>query len=284
MWIFYALTSAFFAGITSILAKIGIKGVNTNLATAIRTAVVFLFACWVASIGNAHINFTEIPIKVWMFLALSGISTGLSWICYFKALDLGSIQQVAPIDKFGTVLTILLAFLILGEELTVWKAVSILLISMGTFLMLKRYERRDKTEISALILAFLSAIFASFTSIFAKIGIVGVESNVGTAIRTFFVLLMAWGIVFCKGEWKEIKKVDMKNILFLVLSGFATGASWLLYYKAMQTGDVSIIAPIDKLSIVVTMVFSYILLKEKVTKHFILGLICLMIGIMALLL
>lgn len=284
MWIFYAFASAFFAGITAVLAKIGIKGVNTNLATAIRTAVVLLFACQVAIISNAHIDLTQISIKVWIFLALSGISTGLSWICYFKALDLGSIQQVAPIDKFGTVLTILLAFLILGEELSIEKVVSILLISIGTFLMLKRYEKRDKTEISALILAFLSALFASFTSIFAKIGIVGIESNLGTAIRTFFVSLMAWGIVFCKGEWKEIKKISLKNILFLVLSGFATGASWLLYYKAMQTGDISIIAPIDKLSIVVTMVFSYILFKEKVIKRFILGLICLMIGIMVLLL
>lgn len=284
MWIIYAFGSAFFAGITAILAKIGIKNTDSNLTTAIRTIVVFVFSWIIVLIVGSLNTLTKLSTKTILFLILSGFSTGLSWLCYFKALQLGNVNKVTPIDKSSTILTMILAMIFLKEQITILKIICIILIGVGTYLMIEKKESNQQVKDNKwLIFAFGSAIFASLTSILGKIGIEDVESNLGTAIRTIVVLIMSWIIVFISKKQGEIKNIDKKSWVFLLLSGLTTGLSWLCYYKALQEGQASIVVPIDKLSILITIAFSYFILKEKLNKKAILGLVLILLGTLALL-
>lgn len=286
MWFGFAVGSAFFAGITSILAKCGIRKTDSDIATAIRTIVVLFFAWLMVAVNGAGGSLAGIEPKTMVFLVLSGIATGASWLCYFKALQLGDVNKVVPIDKSSTVLTILLAFVILGEEITVWKMLGILGIGAGTFLMIQKKQDtgEHRTGKGWFLYAVLSAVFASLTSILGKIGISGIDSNLGTAIRTIVVLIMAWLVVLIKGKQREVKEVTRHELLFIILSGIATGASWLCYYRALQTGPASVIVPIDKLSILVSIAFSYVVFKEKMTKKSLSGLILVVAGTLVMLL
>ena len=267
MWLFAAIGSAFFAGLTSILAKCGIKNTDSDIATAIRTGVVLLFS-WVMVfvVGSAGTIF-EISPKSFLFLALSGIATGASWICYFKALSMGNVNKVVPIDKSSTILTVILAIIFFGETENIFvKLVCTVFLAIGIFMMIEKKDYSGENKKGWIIYAVLSAVFAAATSILAKIGIDGVESNLGTALRTIVVLAMAWAVVFIKGKQKEIKNTDKKELGFICLSGIATGASWLCYYYAIQNGVVSIVVPIDKLSILVAISFSYLVFGERLSK------------------
>lgn len=286
MWLFFALGSAFFAGITAVLAKIGIEHVNSTLATALRTVVVLAFSWLMVFVVGSQGGIAQISGPTLLFLVLSGLSTGASWLCYFKALQLGDVNKVAPIDKSSTVLTILLAFIFLGEPVSIPQALGVVGIGVGTLLMIAKKEVEDGKPHSKawLVYAFLSAVFASLTSIFGKIGVENVESNLGTAIRTIVVLVMAWVMVFVTGEQKGIRSIGKKSWVFLFLSGITTGLSWLCYYRALQDGPASVVVPIDKLSILVTIVFSWIVLKEKLTPKAAVGLVLILAGTGAMLL
>lgn len=286
MWLFFALGSAFFAGITAVLAKIGIENVNSTLATALRTVVVLAFSWLMVFVVGSQGGIAQISGTTLLFLMLSGLSTGASWLCYFKALQLGDVNKVAPIDKSSTVLTILLAFIFLGEPVSIPQALGVVGIGVGTLLMITKKEVEDGKPHSKawLVYAFLSAVFASLTSIFGKIGVENVESNLGTAIRTIVVLVMAWVMVFVTGEQKGIRSIGKKSWVFLFLSGITTGLSWLCYYRALQDGPASVVVPIDKLSILVTIVFSWIVLKEKLTSKAAVGLVLILAGTGAMLL
>lgn len=281
MWLFYAVISSFFAGITSILAKCGIRKTDPDVATAIRTIVVLLFSWLMVLLTGAWGTVAQINGKTLVFLVLSGFATGASWICYFHALQKGDINKVVPIDKSSTVLTILLAFLFLKEGLTLGKAVSVFLIGAGTLLMISKKEgAEDKKDMGNgwLVYAVLSAVFASLTAILGKIGVTGIDSNLGTAIRTIVVLAMAWVMVFLTGKQREVRKIDKGELAFIVLSGFATGASWMCYYKALQNGPASVVVPIDKLSILVTIAFSWIVFHERLTKKAAVGVLLITVG------
>ena len=286
MWLFFALGSAFFAGITAVLAKIGIENVNSTLATALRTVVVLAFSWLMVFVVGSQGGIAQISGTTLLFLILSGLSTGASWLCYFKALQLGDVNKVAPIDKSSTVLTILLAFIFLGEPVSIPQALGVVGIGVGTLLMIAKKEVEDGKPHSKawLVYAFLSAVFASLTSIFGKIGVENVESNLGTAIRTIVVLVMAWVMVFVTGEQKGIRSIGKKSWMFLFLSGITTGLSWLCYYRALQDGPASVVVPIDKLSILVTIVFSWIVLKENLTPKAAVGLVLILAGTGAMLL
>lgn len=284
MWMLYAFGSAFFAGVTTILAKVGVKKVNSNLTTAIRTVVVLVFAWLMVFIVGSQGEISSVDIKTLLFLILSGLATGASWLCYFKALQLGDVNKVTPVDKSSTVLTIILAFIIIGENISFLKIVSIVLIGIGTYLMIQKKEFvQNKQGRGWLIYAALSAVFASLTAILGKIGIQNIESNLGTAIRTIVVLIMAWLVVFIEGSQTQLRSIDKRSLLFICLSGVATGASWLCYYRALQDGQASIVVPIDKLSVVITIAFSYFVLKEKLTIKAFYGLIALVVGTLVLL-
>ena len=279
-WIGAAILSAIFAGATSILAKCGIKRTDSDLATALRTAVVLVFAWIMVFVVGSHSTVTAISGKSFAFLILSGLSTGASWICYFKALSLGDINKVVPIDKSSTVLTVLLAIVCFDEtsNLAV-KLIATVILAVGILLMVEKKRVEQKRERKSWILyAVLSAVFAALTSILAKAGIAGVESNLGTAIRTGVVLILTWIIVFARGKHVGIKHIDRKEFLFIALSGLATGASWLCYYYAIQNGIVSVVVPIDKLSILVTVIFSYFVFKETLSKKALVGLLLIVTG------
>ena len=280
MWIMYATGSAFFAGITSVLAKCGISKTDSDVATAIRTIVVLVFSWILVLLTRTISGITVISGKTLLFLVLSGIATGASWRCYFKALQIGDVNKVVPIDKSSTILTILLACIFFHEGLSLFKLVCVCLIGLGTMLMINRKEdvKSNSLDKSWLIYAILSAVFASLTSILGKIGISGIDSNLGTAIRTSVVLVMAWLMVFVKNKQSQIKEVDRKELLFIILSGFATGGSWLCFYRALQDGPASIVVPIDKLSILVTIIFSRVVFHEKLSKKALLGLILITVG------
>ena len=284
-WLLFAFGSAIFAGIPAVLAKIGIQKVNSTLATALRTIVVLAFSWLMVFLVGSQGQIGQISRKALFFLILSGLSTGASWLCYFRALQLGDVNKVAPIDKSSTVLTIILAFLLFGEPISVPKIIGILGIGIGTLLMIVKKET-DKNQVqnrSWLLFAVLSAVFASLTSIFGKIGVENVESNLGTAIRTVVVLVMAWLMVFVTGKQHEIQNISKNSWLFLFLSGITTGLSWLCYYRALQDGPASVVVPIDKLSIVITIVFSYILLKERLSRKAVFGLLLILAGTLAML-
>ena len=285
MWILYAFGSALFAGATSILAKIGIEDVDSHVATALRTIVVLIFSWLMVFIVGSQSQLVDISIKSYIFLILSGMATGASWLCYFKALQLGDVNKVVPIDKSSTILTMVLAFIFLKEDITVPMVIGMIAIGLGTYLMIQKKEEEQKEVKNKawLIYAVLSAVCASLTSILAKIGIENVESNLGTAIRTIVVLMMAWLIVFLQKKHGQVKKISKKSLLFIGLSGIATGASWLCYYKALHDGLASIVVPIDKLSILVTVAFAYIFLREKLSKKSAAGLILITVGTLSLL-
>ena len=281
MWILYAFGSAFFAGVTSILAKCGIKHTDSNVATAIRTVIVLIFSWIMVWIVGAQGEVTGIDTKTWIFLILSGLATGASWLCYFKALQLGDINKVVPIDKSSTILTIVWAFLFLHESITAFKIAGVIMIGVGTYMMIQKKDTGEESGIkkkSWIIYAFGSAVFASLTSILGKVGIENVNSNLGTGIRTVVVLIMAWIVVFVTGKQHTVKKISGKELGFISLSGIATGASWLCYYKALQDGLASVVVPIDKLSILVTIAFSYVVFHEKLTKKSSIGLVLIVAG------
>jgi len=353
VWIFFAFCSAVFAGLTAILSKIGIRNIDSNVATALRTIVVLIFSWIMVFIKGSQKTISQISGYTLLFLVLSGLATGASWLCYFRALQIGDVNKVTPIDKSSTILSMILAFILLGEEITLIKAAAIVLIGAGTYLMIQKSRPADAKPAAAsdpgpdtgsaadagmkttgtgaaanlnsngnnsdtdagavttstantiaeaitaasavtaanantggslwLIYAAGSAVFASLTSILGKIGIEGVESNLGTAIRTIIVLIMAWLVVFVTKKQHTIRGIDKKSIIFLVLSGFATGGSWLCYYKALQDGPASIVVPIDKMSIVVTVAFSSLFLKEKLTFKSLAGLALITAGTLSLL-
>lgn len=269
MWLLMAVLSSIFAGLTAILAKCGIKHTDSDVATAVRTVVVLFFS-WIMGfvVGSAG-TISQIEPRSLLFLILSGLATGMSWICYFKALSMADINKVVPIDKSSTILTVLLAIAIFREtnHLAV-KLIGVALIGLGVFFMIEKKDTAATEQKKGwYIYAVLSAVFAALTSILAKVGISGVESNLGTAIRTCVVLVMAWIIVFARGKHTQVKSIDRRELLFINLSGLATGASWLCYYYAIQNGVVSVVVPIDKLSIVVTIAFSYIFFGEKLKKR-----------------
>lgn len=277
MWLVMAVLSAFFAGITSILAKCGIKKTDSDVATAIRTIIVLLFSWVMVFIVGSYGQVTEIEAKSLLFLILSGFATGASWICYFKALSMGDVNKVVPIDKSSTILSVLLAIICFDEkEHLPVKLCSTFVLAVGIFLMLEKKQIEEK-EVNGkwMLYAVLSAVFAALTSILAKVGITGVESNLGTALRTGVVLLMAWAIVFLKDKQKQLKGTDLKELLYISLSGLATGASWICYYYAIQNGIVSVVVPIDKMSILVTVLFSFLVFHEKLSRKALVGL-CLM--------
>ncbi|MBR5089990.1 MAG: EamA family transporter [Ruminiclostridium sp.] len=284
MWLVMAVLSALFAGLTSILAKCGIKETDSDLATALRTIVVLLFSWIMVFIVGSAGSISEIAPVSLLFLVLSGIATGASWICYFKALSMGDVNKVVPIDKSSTVLTVLLAIILFGEtnNLAV-KLIGTVLLAIGVFLMIEKKNTEAK-ETKALWLPYAigSAVFAALTSILAKVGITGVESNLGTAIRTCVVLIMAWLIVLIKGKHKQLRTLNKKELVFIALSGLATGGSWLCYYYSIQNGIVSVVVPIDKMSIIVSIIFSFIVFKEKLGKKALIGLILMVFGTLAL--
>lgn len=272
MWVAFACGSAFFAGITAILAKCGIRETDSTVATAIRTIVVLAFAWVMVAVVGSSGQIGSIKPMTWAFLGLSGLATGASWLCYFKALQLGDVNKVVPIDKSSTVLTMLLAFLLLGELLSWASVVAMVLILAGTLMMIERKPAAPSAGVpskggSWLVFAVLSAVFASLTAILGKVGIEGVESNLGTAIRTIVVLVMSWVMVGVTGKAGEVRAVPRREFLFICLSGLATGASWLCYYKALQDGLASVVVPIDKLSILVTIGFSRLVFGERLTAR-----------------
>jgi len=285
MWLIFAFGSALFAGITAILSKIGIKKTDSNLATAIRTIIILIFSWLMVLVAGSQTTITTISNKTLVFLILSGLATGASWLCYFKALQLGDVNKVTPIDKSSTVLTMILALIILGEAITITKLIGMIGIAIGTYMMItkKNVEEKKVGGNKWLIYASLSALFASLTAILGKIGIQRIESNLGTAIRTIVVLIMAWIVVFVSRKQGEIKNIDKRSLVFICFSGITTGLSWLCYYRALQDGQASIVVPIDKLSIVITVVFSYFLLNEKLTKKSFTGLILIVAGTLTLL-
>lgn len=285
MWILFAFGSAFFAGVTAILAKCGIRKTDSTVATAVRTIVVLLFSWLMVFVVGSQDQLGSIDPNTWLFLILSGLATGASWLCYFRALQLGDINKVVPVDKSSVILTMLLAFLFLQEPITPFGGIGVVLIAAGTFLMIEKKDVKQKEgqKKSWFLYAAGSAIFASLTSILGKIGISGVESNLGTAIRTAVVLLMAWVMVFVAGKAGEVRKIPKNELGFICLSGIATGASWLCYYRALQDGLASIVVPIDKLSILVTLAFSYFVFHERLSKKSAIGLVLIVAGTLAML-
>ena len=286
MWLLFAAGSAFFAGVTAVLAKCGIRKTDSTVATAIRTIVVLAFAWLMVFVVGSQDQIRDIDGKTLLFLVLSGLATGASWLCYFKALQLGDINKVVPIDKSSTILTILLAFLFLHESVSIPKAIGVALIAAGTFLMIEKKDSGgQKSQGNAwLWYALGSALFASLTAILGKVGIAGVESNLGTAIRTGVVLVMAWAMVLVTGKQSRLKEVPKNELGFICLSGLTTGGSWLCYYKALQDGPASVVVPVDKLSILVTVLFSYIVFHEKLTRRSGLGLVLIVAGTLVMLL
>lgn len=279
MWLLFAAGSAFFAGITAILAKCGIRNTDSTVATAVRTIVVLIMSMMMVLIVGSAGTITGISGKTWLFLTLSGLATGASWLCYFRALQVGDVNKVVPVDKSSTVLAMLLALIFLHEEISLPKLIGLVAVACGIFLMIEKKESGTRTHGKGwLLFAVLSAVFAALTSILGKIGIDGVESNLGTAIRTAVVLVMAWVMVFVSGKAGEVRKIPRRELLFICLSGLATGASWLCYYKALQDGPASVVVPVDKLSILVSVLFSRVVFHEKLPKRAIIGLALLTAG------
>ena len=280
MWVLYAFGSALFAGLTAILAKCGIRKTDSTVATAIRTIVVLAFSWGTVFLVGSEAQLAEISGRTLLFLVLSGLATGASWLCYFRALQIGDVNKVVPVDKSSTVLTILLAVLSLHETLSWTRGIGMVCIAAGTYLMIEKKQSTGAAKAggSWLLYAAGSAVFASLTSILGKIGITGVESNLGTAIRTGVVLIMSWMMVFVTGKGAQVRKIPKNELGFICLSGLATGGSWLCYYKALQDGPASVVAPIDKLSILVTILFSYLVFHEKLSKKAAVGLILVLGG------
>lgn len=287
MWILFAFGSALFAGLTSILAKCGIKNTDSNAATAIRTIIVLIFSWIMVFLVGAQHGIGSVSAKTWTFLILSGLATGASWLCYFRALQIGDVDKVVPVDKSSAILSILLAFLFLHESISPLKLLCVLLIGAGTYLMITKKETSSensgKKGWSWFFYALGSAVFASLTSILGKVGIENIDSNLGTAIRTIVVLIMAWIVVFVTKKQDSVRTIDHRELGFICLSGLATGASWLCYYRALQDGLASVVVPIDKLSILVTILFSYLVFHEKLGKKETGGLVLIVAGTLGML-
>ncbi len=283
-WVLFALGSAFFAGVTSILAKLGVKTVDSTLATAIRTVIVLLFSWAMVLLVGSFDQIGSIDAYTMTFLILSGLATGASWLCFFKALELGDVSKVVPIDKSSLVITVVLAALFLGEGISMLGAVGVLAIAIGTLAVADRKEPTEHSGHGWLFYAFGAAVFAAATSILGKVGIEGVESNLGTAIRTVVVLAMSWMMVFVTGKNRSLRSLPRRELGFIIASGFATGASWLCFYRALQDGPASVVVPLDKLSIVVTMVFSVLILGERINRRAFVGLVLIVAGTMLMLL
>lgn len=276
MWIVFSLLSALFAGVTAILSKMGIRNTDSTLATALRTIVVLVFSWILVFAQGLQSKLAGISLHTLLFLVLSGLCTGASWLCYFHALKLGTVNQVTPVDKSSTVMTMLLAFILLGEPIGWLKGLAMVLIAGGTFLMIEKKPVQMGGEAvqgkrAWLLYAVFAAVFAALTAILGKVGIRDIPSDLGTAIRTGVVLVMAWLMVFAQGKQKGLRKIDRRDGLFIVLSGMATGLSWLCYYRALHDGPASVVVPLDKLSIVVTILFSYLFLHEKLSKRAFVG-------------
>lgn len=288
MWVLFAFGSALFAGMTAILAKLGLQKVDSDLATALRTVVVLLFSWLMVFLVSSEHTLALVSGRSLMFLILSGGATGASWLCYFKALQLGPVSRVTPIDKSSTILTILLAFLFLNEVPGTWKLIGLALLAAGTILMVQRRGGQETEQTgtgkSWIFYAVLSAVFAALTSILAKVGIQEIESNLGTAIRTIVVLVMAWGIVLLRKKQVNLHVIDRRSWFFIVFSGLATGFSWLCYYRALQEGPASVVVPVDKLSILVTIAFSRVFLRERLPKRALAGLLLVVGGTLLMLL
>lgn len=284
MWVIYAFGSAIFAGVTSILAKCGIRKTDSTVATAIRTIIVLAMSLIMTAIVGSFDGIVDITSKTWIFLVLSGAATGASWLCYFRALQLGDINKVVPIDKSSTILTIILAIIFFHEEITWFKGLCVALIAVGTYLMIEKKQQTQSAKGNRwLIYAVLSAVFAALTSILGKVGIENIESSLGTTIRTAVVLIMAWVMVFVTGKGKKVAEAPKKELGFICLSGLATGGSWLCYYKALQDGLASVVVPIDKLSILATIAFSYFVFHEKLTAKSAVGLALIVAGTLGML-
>ncbi len=302
MWVLFACGSALFAGLTAILAKLGIRQTDSDVATAIRTIVVLAFSWLMVAVVGSLDQIISVSSRTLLFLVLSGLATGASWLCYFRALSLGDVNKVVPIDKSSIVLTLILSFLVLGEPISPWKLAGIVLIAAGTWLMIERKPtpageegvpadaaggKKDNAKTSPhgwMLYAVLSAVFASLTAILGKIGISGVESNLGTAIRTCVVLAMAWVVVLVEGKLPLVRKVPRGELGWICLSGIATGASWLCYYRALHDGLASVVVPIDKLSVLVSIAFARIVFGERLTRRSAIGLVVLVLGTLAMLL
>lgn len=280
MWIAAAILSAVFAGVTAILSKCGIKNTNSDVATAVRTSVVLVMAWLIVFITGAYTGIASVSVRSWIFLILSGLATGASWICYFKALSLGEVSKVAAVDKSSAILSVLFAIVIFPDERNLWwlKLIFLAVIAAGTYLMIDIKKSEGKSRAVWLVFAVLSAVFAAATSLLANVGIENVDSNLATAIRTAVVLVMAWLIVLFRGEIRFVGEIKGNELIFLILSGLATGASWLCYYYAIQQGQVSVVVPIDRLSILVTVLFSLIVFKEKLSAKAWVGLALLTSG------
>ena len=282
-WIIYAILASVFGGITTILAKIGIKGVNSHLATAIRTVVIVLFSWLIVFMVGSQTELAHVSTRTWLFLVASGLATGASWLCFFYALKFGTVSNVSPLKKSSMILTIILAFLILNEPVGIWQVLGILFIGTGTVLMLK-LKKTENTETKIdkdrkwLIFGLLAAAFASLVTILGAIGIADVEANLGNAIRVVVVLVASWGMVFLTGNQKGIKEIGAKNWVFLILSGLATGGSWLFFFRALQIGPASGVVPIDRLSILLNILFARLFLGENQSPKQLAGLACLTIG------
>ena len=273
MWILFAFGSALFAGLTAILAKCGVRRTDSTVATAIRTIIVLAFSWGMVFLTGAQSGLGAVEGRTLAYLLLSGLATGASWLCYFKALQLGDVNKVTPVDKSSTVLTILLAFVLLQEPVSVYKALGVLCVGAGVCLMIetKAGEARGASG-PWLPFALGSALFASLTAILGKLGVAGVDSNLASAIRTGVVLVMAWAMVFLTGKTAALKAVPKSELGFICLSGLATGASWLCYYRALQDGPASVVVPIDKLSVLVTVAFSALFFHERLSRRGALGL------------
>ena len=282
MWVVFAFLSALFAGLTTILAKCGIRRTDSTVATAVRTGVVLITAFIMTLIVGSTSCITEISGRSWLFLVLSGLATGASWLCYFRALQLGDVNKVVPIDKSSTVLSIILAAVFLREPVSVIGWVCVAAIAVGTYMMIEKKEPTEEKSRRWLVYAVLSAVFAAVTSILGKVGIENVESNLGTTVRTAVVLVAAWAMVFVTGKGKQVRRIPKKELMFICLSGLATGGSWLCYYKALHDGLASVVVPIDKLSILVTVAFSYIVFREKLTLRSAIGLLFIVAGTLGL--
>ncbi len=286
MWIVYAFCSAFFAGITSVLAKCGIRKTDSTVATALRTIVVLVFSWLMVFIAGSANRISELSVKTLVFLVLSGLATGGSWLCYFKALQIGDINKVVPVDKSSVVITIILSFIFFHENISIYSGIGVVLIAVGTFLMIEKKDDLRGSDIKGnrwLLYAIGSAVFASLTSILGKIGVSDIESNLGTAIRTGVVMVMSWVMVFVTKKQDAVKNISKKELVFILLSGLATGASWLCYYKALKDGAASVVVPIDKLSILITIAFSYFVFHEKLSKKGSIGLLAIVSGTLVML-
>lgn len=277
MWILFAVGSAFFAGATSVLAKAGIKSVSSDFATAFRTGVVLIFSWLMVFVVGCQNAVSTITPRALVFLALSGAATGLSWLCYFKALSIGNLSKVVAVDKSSTFLTILLALIFFHEPFHWLTGLGIAVMIAGTALMLEKGDAK-KGEKGWLFYAAGSAVFAALQSILGKAGVQDMDSTLATALRTVVVLVFAWAIVLGKKEGGDWKKMTRRDALLLVLSGITTGASWLCYYRALQTGRASVVVPIDKCSMLFAVALSAIFLKEKQTRRSLLALALVVAG------